>query len=143
MSTQQASQEPKGVVEHKHYRVGEWLICVNTGRGIYDAVFISRGGGLLIVYPTSYVKDVLGDLLPKAVLDAIDDELLYNIIGENGAIIGIGSFSSPYRTWVSHEDARLIKKQMSKIHSTKKCHEFVNDLMCLVFGVCQEVVADG
>jgi hypothetical protein len=137
MSTQQASQEPKGIVGHKHYRAGEWLICVNTEREIYDAVFISRGDNRLVVYPTSYVKAVLGDLLPKAVLDAIDDELLYNIIGENGAIIGIGSFSSPYRAWVSHEDARLIKKQMSRIHSTNSCHEFVNDLMCLGFGVCR------
>jgi len=136
MSTQQASQEPKGVVMHRRYRAGEWLICVNTGRGIYDAVFISRGDNRLVVYPTSYVKAVLGDLLPKAVLGAIGGELLYNIIGENGAIIGIGSFSSSYRTWVSHEDARLIRKQMSRIHSTNSCHEFVNDLLCLEFGVC-------
>jgi len=143
MSTQQASQEPKGVVEHKHLRVGEWLICINTERGIYDAVFISRGDDLLIVYPTTYVKAALGNLLSKTSLDAIDDELMYDIIGENGAIIGIGSFNSPYRTWVSHETARLIRKQMARIHSTKKCHEFVNDLVCLVFGVCQEVVADG
>jgi hypothetical protein len=95
------------------------------------------------VYPTSYVKDVLGDLLPKASLDAVDDELMYDIVDENGAIIGIGSFNSPYRTWVSPKDAQLIRKQMARIHSTKKCHEFINDLMCLVYGVCQEVVADG
>jgi hypothetical protein len=143
MSTQHVSQEPKRIVKHKHCRVGEWLICVNTEREIYDAVFIRRGDDLLVVYPTSYVKDVLGNLSPKAELDAIDDELLYNIIGENGAIIGIGSFSSPYRTWVSPKDARLIRKQMSRVSSTEECHEFVNDLMCLVFGVCQEVVADG
>ena len=139
MGAQQARQEAIRRVIHKHLRVGEWLICVNTEREIYDAVFISWGDDLLVVYLTSYVKDVLGNLSPNE-LDAIDDELLYNIIGENGAIIGIGSFSSPYRTWVSPKDARLIRKQMSRVSSTKECHEFVNDLMCLVFGVCQEVM---
>ena len=136
MGAQQARQEAIRRVIHKHLRVGEWLICIDRERGYFDAVFIGREDNRLVVYPTSYVKKVINKLLNKASLDAIDDELTYEIIGENEAIIG--GFKSPYRRDATPAYADMLRKQMRRISSTEECHEFVNGLMCLVFEVCPE-----
>jgi len=121
----------------KHLKVGEWLICVDRERETYDAIFIRYWDGLLVVYPTPYVKAEIGEkLLPKVSLYAMDDEeLMYEIWGENKAIVG--GFTSPYITNVSIKYARALRKQMRRIISTEECHELVNRMMCLAFGECR------
>jgi len=138
MSTQQANKEAIRKMIRKHLIGGEWLICVDRERETYDAVFIGYWDGLLVVYPTPYVKAEIGEkLLPKVSLDAMnDEELMYVIWGENEAVVG--GFTSPYKTKVSIRYARMLRKQMRRISSTEECHDFVNGLMCLVFEVCPE-----
>ena len=123
-------------ITRKHLREGEWLICVDRERETYDAIFIRYWDGLLVVYPTPYVKAEIGEkLLPQVSLDAMnDEELMYVIWGENKAIVG--GFTSPYITNVPFEYARMLRKQMRRISSTEECHEFVDRMMCLAFGEC-------
>ncbi len=120
MITQQVRQKAIRRVVHKHLRTGEWLICINTELGIYDAVFLSKDNRF-VVYPTPLVKK---------------EKLTHEIIGENEAIIG--GFESPYRRDATPEYADMLRKQMRRISSTEECHDFVNGLMCLVFEVCPE-----
>jgi hypothetical protein len=118
----QARQEAIKRVVHKQLREGEWLICINTERGVYGAVFLGRDN-TLVVFPTFLVKKVMDSGLDFEELVDISPRFIVSI--------------SPYVKSLQPEDARLIMKQMSKVHSTKKCHEFINDLMCLKFGICQ------
>jgi hypothetical protein len=122
MSTQ-ARQEAVRRVVHKHLREGEWLICINTERGVYGAVFLSKDN-TLVVFPTFIVKKVMDSGLDFEELVEISPRFTVSI--------------SPYVRTLQPEGARLIMKQMSRVHSAKKCHEFVNDLMCLEFGVCRD-----
>ena len=119
MSTQQGKQKPTRRVVHKHLRVGEWLICIDRELDIYDAVFLSRDNRFA-VYPTTLVKQEIGDKLPKA---------FETIIGE---------FTTPYKREATLVYADMLREQMRRISSTKECHEFVNGLMCLAFEVCPE-----
>jgi hypothetical protein len=139
MTTQQASKEPIRKIIRKHLREGEWLICVDRERETYDAIFIGYLDGALLLFPTPYVKEVIGEkLLPKVSLDAIDDEeLTYAIWEENEAIVG--GIETPYKTNVSIKYARMLRKQMRRISSAKECHEFVDRLMCLAFGECHGI----
>ena len=123
-------------ITRKHLRLGEWLICVDRERETYDAIFIRYWDGLLVVYPTPYVKAEIGEkLLPQISLDAMnDEELMYVAWEENKAIVG--GFASPYITKVSIKYARTLRKQMRRISSTEECHEFVDRMMCLAFGEC-------
>jgi hypothetical protein len=119
MTTQQANQEPIRKIIRKHLREGEWLICVDRERETYDAVFIRWGDNLILVYPTPYVKEVIGDMLPKA----------YEVIG---------GLTPPYRVRATLQYANMLRKQMRRISSTEECHDFVNGLICLIFNVCPE-----
>jgi hypothetical protein len=122
MSTQQARYKTTRKIIRRHLRVGDWLICIDSEREVYDAVFISPLDGELIVYPTPYVKAVVGD------------KLKYEVVGDDEAVIN--SFSSPYRTFVSIRFARVLRNQMRRISSTEECHDLAKRLMCLAFGEC-------
>jgi tRNA isopentenyl-2-thiomethyl-A-37 hydroxylase MiaE len=122
-------------ITRKHLRLGEWLICVDRERETYDAIFIRYWDGLLVVYPTPYVKAEIGEkLLPQVSLDAMNEELVYVVWKENKPIVG--KITAPYATNVSIKYARMLRKQMRRISSTEECHELVDRLMCLGFGEC-------
>jgi len=117
-------------VIYKHLLVGDWLICIDTTRGCFDAVFLSRGDNRLVVYPTAYVRErVSVDLLPH--VETAGHILHFE--SPDGKIVGL---LSDYEKYLLTERARLIRKQMHKIVFTDECHKFVNDIMCLEFGVC-------
>jgi hypothetical protein len=133
MTTQQANQKAIRRVIHKHLWVGNWLICINTERGYFDAVFLGRDNRL-VVYPTSYVKERIDDeLLSRAHVEAIGHILHFEIPDET-RFVGL---LSVYEKDLQPQRARWLRRQLGRVSSTKECHEFVNDLMCLEFGVCQ------
>lgn len=109
------SKQQKVIKElrHKHTKNGYWLGCFNTERGIYDVVFLSKDGRLFI-FPTFLTKKVIDGELPVEV--AVD--------------------TTPYVKFLNPEETRRLREQLDSVHSTRECHEFVNDLLCLEFGVC-------
>jgi hypothetical protein len=116
-------------VTRKHLIIGDWLICIDTTRGCFDAIFLDRDNRL-VMYPMKYVRErVSNELLPY--VETAGHFLYFE--SPDGKIAGL---ISEYEKHLPTERARLIRKQMYKIVFTDECHKFVNDLMCLEFGVC-------
>jgi hypothetical protein len=53
----------------------------------------------------------------------------------DGRLVGL---LSDYEKYLQPEEAKRLRKQMDRVVSTSECHEFINDLMCLGFGVCNQ-----
>jgi hypothetical protein len=129
MSTQQVSKKVRKVIR-KHLWEGDWLICIDTERGCFDAVFLGRDNHL-VVYPMPYVRErVSNELLPFV---KTAGHFLY-FESPDGRLVGP---LSVYEKYLPTERASWVRKQMDIVVSINGCHEFVNDLMCLVFGVCR------
>ena len=129
MKTQQDNKKHIKRVLHKRTWWGEWLICFNTERGTYDAVFLSKDNRF-VVYPMKYVRErVSNELLPYV---ETAGHILY-FESPDGRFVGL---LPNYEKYLQPERSRWVRKQMYKIIFVNKCHEFVNDIMCLEFGVC-------
>ena len=118
-------------VLRKHLLEGDWLVCIDTGRGCFDAIFLGRDNRL-VVYPMKYVRGrVSNELLPFV---KTAGHMLY-FESPDGRLVGL---LPNYEKYLQPERARWVRKQMDRVVSTSECHEFVNDLMCLGFGVCNQ-----
>jgi len=118
-------------VLRKHLLVGDWLVCIDTERGCFDAVFVDRDNRL-VVYPMPYVRERVSNELLLFVKTA--GHMLY-FESPDGRLVGL---LSDYEKYLQPEEAKRLRKQMDRVVSTNSCHEFVNDLMCLEFGVCNQ-----
>jgi hypothetical protein len=129
MGAQQVRQEAIRRVTRKHLIIGDWLICIDTTRGCFDAVFLDRDNRL-VMYPMNYVRErVSNELLPFV---KTAGHILY-FESPDGRFVGL---LPNYEKYLQPERSRWVRKQMYKIIFVNKCHEFVNDIMCLEFGVC-------
>jgi len=126
----QVSQKVRRVTR-KHLLEGDWLICIDTTRGCFDAIFLGRDNRL-VVYPMKYVRGrVSNELLPFV---KTAGHMLY-FESPDGRLVGL---LPNYEKYLQPEAARWLRKQMDSVVSTNSCHEFVNDLVCLGFGVCNQ-----
>jgi len=133
MKTQQDNKKHIKRVLHKRTWWGEWLICFNTERGTYDAVFLSKDDRL-VVYPTPVLKKhVNEDVLSTMSVGTIDRFLHF----ESSDGTKFFAIASPYEKTLQPERALWIRMQLDRIGLTTECHKFVNELMCLEFGKCQ------
>jgi len=118
-------------VLRKHLLEGDWLVCIDTGRGCFDAIFLGRDNRL-VVYPMIDVRGRVGNELLPFVKTA--GHFLY-FESPDGRFVGL---LSDYEKYLQPEEAKRLRKQTDRVVSTSECHEFVNDLMCLEFGVCNQ-----